>query len=84
MALLVPSKQQTTDLEMIVRVLPNDLMRVHVAEKNPLNGRTRYEATDVLMPGVFFASSITRRLDQGAEVGGGVAGRHEDRGGVGE
>lgn len=25
MALLVPSKPQTTDLEMIVRVLPNDL-----------------------------------------------------------
>ena len=84
MALLVPSKHQTTDLEMIVRVLPNDLMRVHIAEKNPLNGRTRYEATDVLMPGLCFVSSIPRRLDRGTEVGCGVAGRHEDRRGVGE
>lgn len=74
MALLVPSKPQTTDLEMIVRVLPNDLMRIHIAEKDPLNGRARYEATEVLMPGTCFVVVIPSRHDQGAEDGGGVAG----------
>ena len=36
---------------MIIRILPNDLIRVHIAEVNPLNGRQRFEATDVLIPG---------------------------------
>ena len=49
-ALLLPSVHQTTDLEMIIRILPNDLIRVHIAEVNPLNGRQRFEATDVLIP----------------------------------
>lgn len=50
-ALLIPSVSQTTDLEMIIRFLPNDLIRVHIAEVSPLNGRQRFEATDVLVPG---------------------------------
>ena len=51
-AVLVPSRPQTTGLELVATVLPNDLFRVHVAEVSPLNGKKRFEAYDVLMPGV--------------------------------
>ncbi len=51
-AVLVPSRPQTTGLELVTTVLPNDLFRVHVAEVSPLNGKKRFEADDVLMPGV--------------------------------
>ena len=52
LATLVPSKEQTTDLELVATILPNDLIRLHVSEQNPLNGRHRFEATDVLIPGM--------------------------------
>ena len=52
LATLVPSKEQTTDLELVATILPNDLIRIHISEQNPLNGRRRFEATDVLIPGM--------------------------------
>ena len=50
-AILLPSRQQVTDLEMSVQVLPNDLIRVRVLEQHPHKDRHRFEATDVLIPG---------------------------------
>lgn len=55
-AMLNPSKPQTTGLEMTVTVLPNDLFRIHIAEEKPLNGKKRFEADEVLMPGLLRAS----------------------------
>ena len=49
LATLVPSREQTTDLDLVATILPNDLIRIHISEQNPLNGRRRFEATDVLM-----------------------------------
>lgn len=54
--MLNPSKPQTTGLEMTVTVLPNDLFRIHIAEEKPLNGKKRFEADEVLMPGLLRAS----------------------------
>ena len=51
MATLVPSREQTTDLELVATILPNDIIRIHIVEKTPLNGHERFEATDVLIPG---------------------------------
>ena len=50
-AILLPSRQQVTDLEMSVQVLPNDLIRVRALEQQPYKDRHRFEATDVLIPG---------------------------------
>ena len=55
-AMLNPSKPQRTGLEMTVTVLPNDLFRIHIAEEKPLNGKKRFEADEVLMPGLLRAS----------------------------
>ena len=54
--MLNPSKPQKTGLEMTVTVLPNDLFRIHIAEEKPLNGKKRFEADEVLMPGLLRAS----------------------------
>lgn len=74
-AILLPSKQQTTDLVMTVRILPNDLMRLHVAEKDPLDGRVRYEATEVLMPGRSYKTYLTSRTHQRTDSFGCCSGR---------
>ena len=50
-ATLIPSREKTTDLELVATILPNDIIRIHIVEKTPLNGRERFEATDVLIPG---------------------------------
>ena len=61
-AVLVPSKPQTTGLELVAAVLPNDLFRLHVAEVSPLEGKKRFEADDVLMPGWPYPFLLTYRV----------------------
>lgn len=48
---LTSTKHMTTELEMTVQILPNDLIRVRMLEQHPYKDRHRFEATDVLIPG---------------------------------
>ena len=59
---LIPSKAQPSSLELVATVLPNDLMRIHIAEKTPFENRIRYEATDVLMPGTMYCVFVIGRV----------------------
>lgn len=49
---LIPSRVQPSNLELVATILPNDLIRVHIVEKTPFEGRVRFEANEVLMPGL--------------------------------
>lgn len=51
---------------MIIRILPNDLIRVHIAEVNPLNGRQRFEATDGFDSRLVYLLFVSYRVHQRA------------------
>ena len=59
---LIPSKVQPSNLELVATVLPNDLIRVKIVEKTPYEGRVRFEATDVLMPGMVILCFLIYRV----------------------
>lgn len=65
---LIPSKTQPSSLELVATVLPNDIMRVHIIEKTPYSNRVRYEATEVLIPGIFLVFFVMYRIYQGAGI----------------
>ena len=65
---LIPSRVQPSNLELVATVLPNDLMRVHIIEKTPYSNRVRYEATEVLMPGLLFFFFMMGRVFQGTSI----------------
>lgn len=62
---LIPSRVQPSDLELVATILPNDLIRVHIVEKTPLEGRVRFEADEVLISGLVCSFLFHYRVYKG-------------------